>query len=47
MKVERRTPGPAGVVHGDAINAEEQAEEHGIGLHEASDRCWAACHAVR
>ena len=36
----------ADVAHGEAIDAEEQAEEHGIGLDEASDRSWAACHAV-
>jgi hypothetical protein len=36
----------ADVAHGEAIDAEEEAEEHGIGLDEASDRSLAACHAV-
>jgi hypothetical protein len=36
----------ADVAHGEAIDAEEEAEEHGIGLDEASDRSMAACHAV-
>ncbi len=36
----------ADIAHGGAIGAEEEAEEHGIGLDEASDRCSAACHAV-
>jgi hypothetical protein len=35
----------ADVAHGEAIDAEE-AEEHGIGRDEASDRSMAACHAV-
>jgi hypothetical protein len=36
----------ADIAHGEAIDAEEEAEEHGIGLDEASDHCWAACHAA-
>jgi hypothetical protein len=36
----------ADVAHCEAIDAEEEAEEHGIGLDEASDRSLAACHAV-
>jgi hypothetical protein len=36
----------ADVAHGEAIDAEEEAEEHGIGLEEASDRCLTACHAA-
>jgi hypothetical protein len=36
----------ADIAHGEAIDAEEAAEEHGIGLDEASDRCLAACDAV-
>jgi hypothetical protein len=37
----------ADVAHGEAIDTEEEAEEHGIGLDEACDRSLAACHAVR
>jgi hypothetical protein len=37
----------ADIAHGKAIDAEEKAEEHGIGLDEAYDRCSDACHAVR
>jgi hypothetical protein len=36
----------ADIAHGEAIDAEEAAEEHGIGLDEASDRSLAACHAA-
>jgi hypothetical protein len=36
----------ADVAHGEAIDAEEEAEEHGIGLDEACSRSLAACHAV-
>jgi hypothetical protein len=36
----------ADAAHCEAIDAEDKAEEHGIGLDEASDRSWAACHAV-
>ena len=35
------------IAHCEAIDAEAEAEEHGIGLDEAYDRCSAACHAVR
>jgi hypothetical protein len=37
----------ADVAHEKAIDAEEEAEEHGIGLDEAYDRCSAACHAAQ
>src|SRR5229473_686783 len=37
----------ADIAHGKAIDAEEEAEEHGIGLDEAYDRCSAACHAAQ
>jgi len=37
----------ADIAHGKAIDAEEKAEEHGIGLDEAYDRCSDACHAIR
>jgi hypothetical protein len=36
----------ADVAHGAAIDAEAEAEEHGIGLDQAYDRCLAACHAA-
>jgi hypothetical protein len=36
----------ADVAHCEAIDAETEAEEHGIGLDEAYDRCSAACHAA-
>jgi hypothetical protein len=36
----------ADVAHCVAIDAEEEAEEHGIGLDEASDRSLAACRAA-
>jgi hypothetical protein len=36
----------ADVAHCEAIDAEAEAEEHGIGLDEAYDRCAAACHAA-
>ena len=36
----------ADIAHGEAIDAEEEAEEHGIGLDEACNRSLAACHAV-
>jgi hypothetical protein len=36
----------ADAAHCEAIGAEEKAEEHGIGLDEASDRALAACHAA-
>jgi hypothetical protein len=36
----------ADVAHCVAIDAEEEAEEHGIGLDEASDRSLAACQAA-
>jgi hypothetical protein len=36
----------ADIAHGEAIDAEEQAEEHGIGMDEASDRSLAPCHAA-
>jgi hypothetical protein len=34
------------IAHCEAIDAQDEADEHGIGLDEADDRCWAACHAV-
>ena len=34
------------IAHGEAIDAQDEADEHGIGVDEADDRCWAACHAV-
>jgi hypothetical protein len=34
------------IAHCEAIDAEAEAEEHGVGLDEAYDRCSAACHAV-
>jgi hypothetical protein len=37
----------ADIAHCEAIDAEEKAEEHGIGLDEAYDRSLAACVAVR
>jgi hypothetical protein len=36
----------ADVAHCEAIDAEAEAEEHGIGLGEAYDRCFATCCAV-
>ena len=36
----------ADIAHGEAIDAQDEADEHGIGVDEADDRCWAACHAV-
>jgi hypothetical protein len=35
------------IAHGEAIDAQDEADEHGIGQDEADDRCWAACHAVK
>ena len=37
----------ADIAHGKAIDAQDEADERGIGIDEADDRCWAACHAVR
>jgi hypothetical protein len=37
----------ADIAHGEAIDAQDEADESGIGIDEADDRCWAACHAVR
>jgi hypothetical protein len=37
----------ADVAHGEAIDAQDEADERGIGVDEADDRCWAACHAVK
>jgi hypothetical protein len=34
------------IAHCEAIDAQDEADERGIGLDEADDRCWAACHAV-
>jgi len=34
------------IAHCEAIDAQDEADEHGIGVDEADDRCWAACHAV-
>jgi hypothetical protein len=34
------------IAHGEAIDAQDEADEHGIGLDEADDRCLAAYHAV-
>jgi hypothetical protein len=36
----------ADIAHCEAIDAEQEAEEHGIGLDEAYDRCSAACDAA-
>jgi hypothetical protein len=36
----------ADIAHGEAIDAQDAADERGIGVDEADDRCWAACHAV-
>jgi hypothetical protein len=35
------------IAHCEAIDAQDEADEHRIGLEEADDRCLAACHAVR
>jgi hypothetical protein len=36
----------ADIAHGEAIDSEDEAEEHGFGLDEASDRCLSACDAA-
>jgi hypothetical protein len=36
----------ADLAHGEAIDAQDAADECGIGVDEADARCWAACHAV-
>ena len=56
VTVPRHRPDPAfaliadklagDIAHCEAIDAQDEADEHGIGLDEADDRCWAACHAV-
>jgi hypothetical protein len=37
----------ADIAHGEAIDEQDEADESGIGVDEADDRRWAACHAVR
>jgi len=34
------------IAHGEAIDAQDEADERGIGIDEADDRCCAACDAV-